>query len=144
MRPGATYLEAASAGPLHLAAGARRRPARSGAWEHDSRLAVPLRSHSRAPRFGQVGSAPRAPGSRSLFSDSLWVPRWEERTGARPSKMRKMRGENGYQRFGNSLGPGSVAETWTPGPGTRTRTLSGGAGLALAADPLAAASFRGV
>nr|CAI9705308.1 unnamed protein product [Rangifer tarandus platyrhynchus] len=80
--------------------------------ERDSRPAVPLRSHSRAPRFGQVGSAPRVPGSRSrsLFSDSLWVPRWEERTGARPSRgfAQDARGK----QLSSALGTASALDAW--------------------------------
>ena len=107
-----------------------------------------------SPPLSQPGSALRTGGQRPQgprvplplpFQDSLWAPRWEERTGAPEARVCARRaGKTVIKRFGNSFGPGSVAETWTPGPETRPRTLSGGAGLALGAGPLAAASFRGV
>lgn len=109
----------------------------------------------RSPPLSQPGSTLRAGGQRPQGPGvplPLPFQRFplgaqvggEDRRAPEPRVCARCEGKTVIKSFGNSLGPGSVAETWTPGPETRTRTLSGGAGLALTADPLAAVSFRGV
>ena len=66
-------------------------------------LTVPVYTHTpcslpRSPLlWSHAHRSTHTHGYTRTHPRTLWVPRWEERTGAWPSKMRKMRGENGYQ-----------------------------------------------
>lgn len=85
-----------------------------------------------APGLGVPRPDPAWPADYSRLSDDLWGPAWwEEREGALGSgSWARHRWKTITRLLGNSLSPGSVAETCTQRPETRRRSAVGRRGLA--------------
>ena len=113
------------------------------------RQAAPPDPQAHSCSTGRQGSPAQTRSHQAddfLLSNYFWGPAWWEEKGRCSGQwfLGKALVENNYKLFGNSLGPGSAAETWTQWPETRPRSALRRCGLALRGDPLDAPSPHGI